>query len=524
MTLKQAIDTIAQKDRHIKTLSLANESAQRQIDQMKHQLEQYIRRIYGRSSEKYEPGQLFINSLILETEGQKKAEELFFKQSGNDTNKPGNKQSNGRPHGRMPIPEHLERVEILIDVPEEKKKDKETGEDLVVIGYETSEKIEYRRGSLYVNVYKRPKYGSADKKRAEDNGIVTAELPEHPIAKCKADIGLLSHIIVSKFCDHLPLNRQENIFARENIIIPRSTQDGWLMQLYEAIRPLGEILKKTVLDTDVLFTDDSVIPLQEEGRNVIRQARLWVYSRGDPGPPLSIYDFTVDRRKKRPIEFLNGYQGYIHADAYSGYDELFRKDGITEVGCWAHARRYFDKALLSSPVEADEILRLIKDLYEVESEGRELPPGQRYTLRRKKCPEILDKIFKRLEEMRVNHIPSEPLSTAIDYALKQKKALKQYLEDGRLKPDNNTAENAIRPLAVGRKNWLFTGSERGGHACALYISLIQSCKACQVNPWEYFNDVLRRIMSHPVTRLSELLPDQWQPLPKDRFGHIIPHN
>jgi transposase len=275
------------------------------------------------------------------------------------------------------------------------------------------------------------------------------------------------------------------------------------------------------METDVLFTDDSVIPLQVKGNGRVKKARLWVYVRGDPDPPLTLFDFSPDRSKKRPLNFLSQYQGYVHADAYSGYDELFRKDGITEVGCWVHARRKFDEAVSSRPQEATEIMSRIAQLYELEDACREMAAEDRYRVRQQRAVPIIDGIFERLEALKGQTVPSEPLRKALDYALNQRQALHRYLEDGRLKPDNNTAENAIRPLALGRKNWLFAGSERGARATALFLGLIQSCKACDVNPWQYFDDVLRRIMGHPINRLRELLPDQWRPVAKDDNGLIL---
>jgi hypothetical protein len=243
--------------------------------------------------------------------------------------------------------------------------------------------------------------------------------------------------------------------------------------------------------------------------------------RGDTGPPLAVFDFSRDRSKKRPLEFLGDYRGYVHADAYSGYDELFRREGIIEVGCWVHARRKFDEAVSSRQLEATEIMARIAQLYRVEALVSEMIPEDRCRVRQERSRPIIDGMFARLEELKAVTLPSEPLRKAIDYALNQRQALYRFLDDGRLKPDNNTAENAIRPLALGRKNWLFAASERGARATALFLGLLHSCKACGVNPWEYFDDVLRRIMSHPVNRLRELLPDRWQPLPKDERGLII---
>ncbi|MDD5476296.1 MAG: transposase, partial [Syntrophales bacterium] len=195
---------------------------------------------------------------------------------------------------------------------------------------------------------------------------------------------------------------------------------------------------------------------------------------------------------------------------------------IVEVGCWAHARRKFDEASTSRPREAADILARIARLYhQVETPGAQMDPEERRRLRQEQAIPLLEGIFQKLEELRPQTIPSEPLRKAIDYALNQRKALCRYVQDGRLRPDNNLAENAIRPVALGRKNWIFVGSERGGRAAALYLSLVQSCKNCGINPWEYFDDMLRRIMSQPVSRLRELLPDQWKPAPRDERGLII---
>jgi transposase len=529
LTLPQALELIAQKDSlileitaqkdfQIGELTRKLESTQRQLTTLQHQMEQMLRRLYGRKSEKLNPNQMMFDSIVLESLQQDAPQmppEALAKQ---EVSKP---RKTSQHHGRVPIPEHLERVEILLDIPEEQKVCPETGEPLKVISVEVSEKLEYRPGKLIVNVYKRPQYASPE---SDDSfgGVIAAPMPDHPIAKCKADVGLLSYLIVSKFADHLPLYRQDGIFEREGVTIPRATQSSWLMQVYESIRILEEAYRRAVLEGDVAFTDDAPVPLQVKGNGKLKKARLWVYVRGGPGPPLVAYDFSIDRSKKRPLDFFKDYQGYVHADAYSGYDELFKKKGIIEVGCWAHARRKFDEATSSRPTEATDILARIARLYhEVETPCAGMEPEQRRRFRQEHAAPLLAGIFAKLEETRFQTTPSEPLRKAIDYALNQRTALCRYLEDGRLRPDNNLAENAMRPVALGRKNWLFVGSERGGRAAALFMGLIASCKAREINPWEYFNDMLRRIMSHPVNRLRELLPDKWEPLHKHEQGMIL---
>jgi len=506
----------------VRELTKAVESAQQIIKKQQHQLEQLLKRLYGSKSEKYDPDQLLMDALLLqslpdpETAAEPPADQT--EESQLETSK---RQKRHSAHGRLPIPDHLERVVVELDVPEEDRVCPETGEPMVIAGYEESEKLEYRPGRLFVNLYRRPKYVSPDRINGNKVGVITAPMPDYPIEKCRADMGLIAYAIVSKFADHLPFYRQDGIFEREGVRIARSTLDGWALAAADALILLDRELKRAVLDSDVLFTDDSVIPLIEPGRGKTRQARLWVYVRGGPDPPLAAYDFTLDRRKCRPIEYLGDYRGYIHADAYSGFDELFKKDGIIEVGCWCHARRKFDEAMGSRPREASEILGMIARMYGFEKNFRSMPPDARCQARKNTVRPIIQAIFERITEMRQQSLPSEPLRTALDYALNQREALQRFLEDGRLEADNNTAENAIRPLAVGRKNWLFAGSERGGNAAALYLGLIQSCKACGVNPWKYFDDILRRIMSHPANRLRELLPDQWKPLPRNPQGQII---
>jgi len=507
----KANEIIDQQQLQIEALSKKLHSAQKNISMLQHQLEQLLRRVYGRRSERLDPNQLMFDHLVLDAIEQPASTPVPVDLPVPQEPKAKQNHTQKRQHpGRIPIPEHLERVEIVLDIPEEKKVCQDTGKPLNMIGWEVSEKLEYRPGKLIVNVYKRPKYASPDS--TSELGVITAPMPDHPIEKCKADVGLLSYIIVSKFADHLPLYRQDGIFEREGVDIPRATQTSWVIQTYDAIRPLGDELKRAVLKSDVIFTDDSIIPLQIKGNGKLKKARLWAYVRGGTDPPLTVYDFSHDRSKQRPLDFLEGYKGYVHADAYSGYDELFRKEDIIEVGCWVHARRKFDEATSSRPQEATEIMARIAKLYRVEAECAEMSPAERCKHREQHSRPILDGIFDRLDELKSASLPSEPLRKAIDYALNQKEALYRYLEDGRLKPDNNLAENAIRPLALGRKNWLFAASDRGARATALYLGLIQSCKAFSVNPWEYFNDMLRRIMSHPATRLRELLPDQWEPL------------
>ena len=259
-------EELARKDRQIAELARAVESTTATVASLQHQIEQYLRRLYGPRSEKYDPKQLLPDPILLPSGNAPAAPPPAPEVPVPEW--PAKPARRHTPHGRLPIPEHLERIDILLDIPE-------------------SEKLEFRPGRLFVNVFRRPKYASPDRAQDWKVGVVTAPMPDHPIDKCKADVGLIAHIIVSKFCDHLPLYRQDDIFAREGVTIPRNTQDGWVLQTADAIQLLGGQLKATVLDTDVVFTDDSPIPLLEPGRGRVRQARLWAYVRGGTDPPLT---------------------------------------------------------------------------------------------------------------------------------------------------------------------------------------------------------------------------------------------
>jgi transposase len=326
-SLNEANAALEQKDLQIQELTKKLQSTQLSMKMLQHQVEQLIRRVYGKRSEKIDPKQMMFDNFIMDALDQPQSEtlpETLPEQKEKPKKKPRAAKRNHP--GRIPIPEHLERVEIVLDVPEGEKICPETGKPLKKIGEEVSEKLEYKPGKLIVNVYKRPKYGSPDSMASGEVGVITAPMPDHPIEKCKADVGLISHIIVSKFADHLPLYRQDGIFEREGVTIPRSTQTNWTLQTYEAISPLENALKEAVFDSNILFTDDSIIPLQIKGNGRVKKGRLWVYVRGGPGPPLCVFDFSQDRSKKRPIstrmpiaDMMNSFKKKASSRLLAGY-------------------------------------------------------------------------------------------------------------------------------------------------------------------------------------------------------------
>ena len=508
MTLTDAQEQLRQKDLQLAVLTEHLAKSQRQVAALQHQIEQLTRRLYGPRSERYQPGQLLFDQLLIagleQPVGPPPAPPAAVPVEAHTRQVAG--------HGREELPAHLERVEIRLDLPDEEKVCPATGRPLLKIGEERTEKLAYVKERLYVKVFIRPKYASAAKTNgSSDTGILIAALPAFALAKCKADSSLLAQVAVAKYVDHQPLYRQEQSFRREDLVLSRQTLDDWLLELAdEPLLPLYAALKAEVLARAVLYTDDTPVPLQVKGRGKTQQARLWVY-RGDTGPPVVVYDFTTDRTKARPLQFLGDYRGWIHADAYSGYDELFQRAGVIEVGCWTHTRRRFDEAVSSAPGEAVAFLALIRRLYQVEALARDLTDVARAGLRTAQAGPVVQQIFTRGEQLLATALPKSPLGQALGYLLHQRVALQRYLSDGRLRPDNNLAENVIRPLALGRKNWMFCGSERGGRAAALYFSLFQTCRLNTVNPVTWFQDVLDRLLVHPRDRLAELLPHRWHP-------------
>jgi transposase len=540
--LEQALQTIvelrqvvADREAQVQVLADHAKDVEAQLARARLQIEQMLRRQYGRSSEKLDPNQLLFDGLLIMTADQAATQRTTSPDEPSAPPAPPLVPAPRRrhEHGRAPLPEHLERVEVLIEVPEEDRICPVTGEPMIVIGYETSEKLAFEPARLYVKVITRPKLVSPLRHNGH-TGVIVAPMPDFPIARCKADASLLAGIVTAKFADHLPLHRQEAIFKREGVHLSDTTMDGWLMQAGEEIQPvLWTAFRQALFEVDYVATDDTPVDLIEPGRGEVRQARLWIYLRyADPPPPgtpppstgpprcqspirprLIVYDFTVDRCRERPREFLGDWRGRLQADAYSGYDLTFRLPGMVEVGCWSHARRGFKEALSSRPREAAEVITRIAGLYAIEKEVRGAAPDVRLAARRERAVPILADIFRRNAELTAASLPSEPLAKACGYLTNQREALLRYTADGRLEIDNNTAENWIRPVAVGRNNWMFMGSEDGGKHNAMYLSLVQSCRCNNINPWRYLCDLFSRIMSHPANRVRELLPDVWKPLP-----------
>ena len=343
--------------------------------------------------------------------------------------------------------------------------------------------------------------------------VVTAQKPMAPIEKGLPGPGLLAQVVVSKYGDHLPLHRQKEIFQRQGVELSRQTMCDWMRACADLASPLYELMKQQVLGSKAMQTDDTPVPVLDPDLPHTRTGRIWTYV-GDREHPYTVYDYTPTRSRDGPEEFLKAFRGYLQADAYSGYDHFYEEPerGIDEVACWAHARRKHYEAQSSDLTRSTVMLAYIRLLYDVEREGRDrkLQGEARRTLRQKKSKPILEDIHAYLERERPHVLPKSPEGEAIAYTLSNWKALIRYCEDGDLEIDNTGAERSLRSVAVGRKNWMFYGSDNGGRTAAILSSLTATCKRLGVDPFAYLRDVIGRIAAHPRSRIAELLPDQWR--------------
>jgi transposase len=418
----------------------------------------------------------------------------------------GESATKKRTGGRQPLPRHLKRERIVHDLGEEEKHCSSCQQHLRPIGEESSERYEYIPAQLTVIEDICKKYACACT-------VKTATKPPQPIEKSTAGASLLAQVIVAKTADHLPLHRQEKIFERHGVDISRKTMGGWLAQCADLLKPLYGSMKEVLFQSKVIGTDDTSVKVLDVKLPFARIGRIWPYS-GDAAHPVILYDYTATRERAGPEEFLKGYRGYLQADAYGGYDAFFKDParGLTEVGCWAHARRYFHKALESDQARMGPALLLIAQLYRVEKEARALTAEDRLGLRQLRSKPILDKLRNYLLEIQTEVLPKSPEGRAVRYTLKNWTALTRYCQDGDLQIDNNATERAIRGVAVGRNNWVFFGSDEGGKTAAVLRSFVASCQRVGVDPFAWLKDILSRIADHPITRLAELLPHNWTPV------------
>ena len=481
----------------------------RLLERVQRQLQQLLRQRYGPKRERIDENQLFLYAAQIVAAGQAGAAAPTTADSTEETPAAGaTSQAQRRGHGRKPLPASLERKRVVFDLEESQRQCPQCQTAMRKIGEDVSERLEFVPACLQVIEEVRPKYACS-----QGCGVAAAGKPAMPIEKGLPGPGLLAQVAVSKYGDHLPLNRMETIFQRHGVELSRQTMCDWMGSCAELVSPLWERMKQVVLASKAVQTDDTPVPVLDRELTRTRTGRIWTYV-GDQRHPYIVYDYTGNRSREGPDQFLKDYRGYLQADAYPGYDAIYKdpKRAIVEVCCWAHARRKFYDAQTSDLCRTTVVLAYVGLLYEVEREARDgkRNAAERLALRQTKSRSILDDLKAYLQAEQLTVLPKSPVGEAIDYTISNWSALERYLEDGDLEIDNNGAERSLRPIVVGRNNWMFYGSDQGGRTGAVLSTLIASCKRLRVEPFTYLRDLFTRISSHPHNRLDELLPDHWQ--------------
>lgn len=417
---------------------------------------------------------------------------------------------NGQNAITLPPDLPVERIEI--DLSEEEKICPITGKSLEKIGEETTLKLACKPGSYYLKEIVRPKY--AFPKTSSEEGIRTADLPEMLLQRCQADESFLADLLTKKYCDHLPLYRIEEILSREGIRVSRQTLCNWVRRAGEALEPLYLEMRRKIFESGNVFVDEVPVPQQVKGKGKLKKSYMWVVSGGlSSNPGYRIYHFYEGRQYACAEDLLSGYKGVLHSDKYGAYEKIANSDEweITWCPCWAHIRRKFFDAQSGDPKFRDWVLRKIRYLFMFERIAWSRPPDERLKIRLEKEVPIIDELIKEIKNRLTTGklLPKSNLRQAMGYFCGLIPYLKNYTQHPFARMDNNVAERAIRPLVIGRKNWLFIGSEDHGQAAAIILSLVQSCRALGANPFEYLEDIMRRLMSHNSQKLCELLPDNW---------------
>jgi transposase len=409
-----------------------------------------------------------------------------------------------RGHGWSELPKHLPREVRRHELPEAERLCTCCGLPMQPIREDVSEELDCVPAKLYVIRHIYPQYACPRHKEGVKGVTAEPKLVEGG----RYGFGLAAEVLNNKFALHLPLYRQQDLLASAGVELSRSTLCDLLRVAADRLRPLAQRMQQWVLESELLWTDDTPVPLVIEGGT--QQARFWTYL-GDESHPYDVYDFTTSRKRDGPATFLKGFRGYLHADAYGGYDGIYLQSHgeIREVACWAHARRKFFDARSSQPREAHQAIAWIQQLYDLEDRAAGCDPPSRQTLRQREAVPILERMEAWLQEQTPRALPKSLLGKALTYVHNQWQALRRYTEDGRLTIDNNRSERRLRAQAIGRKNWLFLGSDQAGPRAAVFYTILSSAKRHDLDTWAYLRDVLERL-ARGQGDLDALLPDRWK--------------
>jgi transposase len=474
-----------------------------EIEKLKYQIAKLRRMQFGQSSERVTRQ---IQQLELQLEELETAEaEVIAKADAEDRPAPVRTQSKAK---RKPLPEHLPRAEVVHEPADDGARTcYDCGGGMAKLGEDVTEVLDYIPGRFQVIRHVRPKYAC----KACD-AITQAPAPPMPTPRGRATPATLAHLLISKYCDHLPLYRQSEIYGRDGVDLDRSTLSDWVGQATWLLRPVVERIMRHVFAAQKIHGDDTTVPVLAPGLGRTKIGRLWVYVRDDrpfcgAAPPAAAYFYSPDRTGEHPAKHLAGFIGFLQADAYAGFEKLYGPGHLTEVACWAHCRRKFhDYWVAKQSVVAKEAIDRIRVFYEIEDKARFAPPEERLAHRAETRP-LVDSFFDWADTIVRKISAKSELAKAFNYTIKRQDALARFLSDARLEIDNNIAENALRGVALGRKNYLFAGADSGGDRAAAMYSIIQTAKMNDLNPEAYLRDTLAKIAEgHPINRIDELMP------------------
>ena len=490
------------------------------LEQLRYQLECLKRRVFGSRSEKVDATQLlpFLQELqALQAQAPQTPQPAVAESASAP-------KTNG--HGRRKPPVELPRRRIEHPVEESEKTCPECGGEKQKIGEEVTTQLDYIPAQAWIIEHVRPKLACP----CCEGQVSVAPLPPQPIEKGLPAPGMLAHVAVSKYEDHLPLHRLERVFERAGLDIARSTMCDWVRHVADLLEGVWRHMKAEVLLSGLIQTDDTPVKVQDEKRETLRTSRLWVYL-GDHEHPSVVFDYTASRSRDGPVKFLGDYRGYLQADGYGVYDGICAGTGVIKVACLAHVRRKFFDAKSSAATRALHALAFIRQLYDVEDTAKaqaqreaaeqqldagaawQLLAQTRLRLRQERSAPLMAKFKAWLDEQSLGVLPKSPLGEAIGYARGQWAELLPCLSNGDLDLDNNASERELRRIAIGRNNWQHLGSDDGGRRAAIIYSLLATCRKHGVNPYEYLRDVLDRVSTHPASAVADLLPQNWKPLP-----------
>ena len=501
------------------------ERQQKEIEQLREENRILCKRLYGPKSDRpSDEAQLLLGELfeIVSEEDEEAACEEEEPEEPDHSRRPSRKKRKANAKRLKLIGTGLEeRVEVLEPDPA-KIINPLNGESFPVITYEETRRLAEQRAQIYVRIIRRPVYRVPSE--LTGTTLVSAPLPEdNPIDRCKADVSLLGGLLTRKYEQHLTLYRIQEIYHQStNMWIARSTLCGWIAGCALALEPIVQLMHRLIMGQDIIGLDDTSVCKLAPGTGSVEVDKLWAYTCLLPEAPYTVYDFTPSREACHPLAFVpESYQGYILGDACSSHDALMKRPGIVECGCWDHARRYFTEASHNDPVLCSEALAYIKRLYALERRAKEKPPDDRKEMRQQIAAPILMEFKEWIDETARDPFLKEATRRALTYVKNQWVALNRYLEDGRLPISNIHTERAMRGVGIGRKNWLFVGSEAGGKHLATILSLVTTCRNLQINTLAYFTDVLARVNTHPQSRLHELLPDRWRDIQIEAGRNVV---